>query len=62
MSNQYTYSVPFTEEEIFDCYINKQMSQVEIGSLFGISQKVVWLAMKKMGIQARKTYKRNRGV
>lgn len=30
MSNKYTYNVPFTKDELFDCYVNKKMSQCEI--------------------------------
>jgi len=59
MSNQYTYSVPFTEEELHDCYVNQGMSQAEIGVKFGTTQKVVWRAMKKMGIPTRKSAPRN---
>lgn len=59
MANQYTYNVPFTEEELYDCYVNKQMTQVEIAELYGTTQKVLWLAMKKMGISARTAAKRN---
>lgn len=59
MSNKYTYSVPFTEEQLYDAYVNKGMSQYECAELFGTSQKVVWRAMKKMGIKARKAAKRD---
>ena len=59
MSNKYTYSVPFTEEQLYDAYVNKGMSQYECADLLGVSQKVIWRAMKKMGIPARKAIKRN---
>lgn len=59
MSNKYTYSVPFTEEELFDCYVNQNMSQQEIADRFGTSQKVVWRAMLKMGIPSRRAVARN---
>lgn len=59
MSNQYTYSVPFTEEELHDCYVNKGMTQDEIAKAFGVSQHVVWRAMKKMNIPARRAIKRD---
>jgi len=59
MSNKYTYSVPFTEEELYDCYVNQEMSQSECGVRFGVSQKVIWLAMKKMGIPSRVAAKRD---
>jgi hypothetical protein len=59
MANQYTYSVPFTEQQLFDDYCNKFMSQIEIAKKYNVSQRVVWRAMKKMGIPTRKAYKRN---
>jgi len=59
MSNKYTYSTPFTEEELYDCYVNQGMSQDEIAVKFGTSQKVVWRAMHKCGIPTRKAAKRN---
>jgi len=59
MSNKYTYSVPFTEEELFDCYINQGMSQTEVGVKFGTTQHVVWKAMQRMKLPARKAYKRD---
>jgi hypothetical protein len=59
MSNKYTYAVPFTEEELFDSYVNQGMSQDEIAVKFGTTQKVVWRAMHKCGIPTRKAAKRN---
>ena len=59
MSNKYTYSVPFTEEELYEDYVNQVMSQAEIARKYGVSQKVVWRALHKMGIPTRKAYKRN---
>ena len=59
MANQYTYNPPFSEDELNDAYTNKGMSQAEIAEAFGTTQKVVWLAMKKMGIPARVARKRN---
>jgi hypothetical protein len=35
------------------------MSQIEIGIKYNVSQRVVWRAMKRMGIPARKAVKRN---
>ena len=35
------------------------MTQAEIGAELGVSQKTVWLFMKKHGIKARKAFKRN---
>ena len=59
MSNQYTYSVPFTEEELYDAYVVQGLSQQEIGVKFGTTQKVVWRAMRKMGIPSRRAAPRN---
>lgn len=59
MSNQYTYSPPFTEEELLDSYVNKGMSQCEIATMFKTSQRVVWRALKKAGIPSRKAAKRD---
>jgi hypothetical protein len=59
MSNKYTYSVPFTEEELFDAYVKDGLNQYECGLRFEVSQRVIWRAMKKMGIEARVAAKRN---
>ncbi|HUU98430.1 MAG TPA: HNH endonuclease [Phycisphaerae bacterium] len=59
MSNQYTYSVPFTESELNRDYISLRMTQVEIAAKYGTTQKVVWRALHKMGIPTRKAAKRN---
>lgn len=59
MSNQYTYNVPFTEDKLYDLYVNKGMSQDEIAKVFNTTQHVIWRAMKKMGVLTRKAAKRN---
>ena len=59
MSNHYTYSVPFTEDQLFRDYVTLRMTQAEIAAKYETSQKVVWLAMKKMKIPRRKAAKRN---
>jgi hypothetical protein len=59
MSNKYTYSAPYTEQELFNLYITKNMSQTEIGNMFGISQHKVFKDLKRMGINSRKAIKRN---
>lgn len=59
MSNQYTYKVPFTKEELIEDYEQRNMTQDEIAAKWGVTQKVVWHAMYKMGIKARKAFKRN---
>lgn len=57
--NQYTYSVPFTEAELHRDYVQLGMSQGEIATKYGTTQKVVWRAMRKMGVPTRKAAKRN---
>lgn len=57
--NQYTYKVPFTEDELVDCYINQGMTQQEIAKHFGTTQKVVWRAMHRLGIPTRQAVARN---
>lgn len=59
MSNKYTYSVPFTEDELYNAYVNDGLNQYECAAKFGTTQKVIWHAMKKMQIPARKAAKRN---
>jgi hypothetical protein len=58
MSNQHTYSVPFSAEQLRADY-DSGMTQTEIASKYGASQKVVYGAMRRFGIQARKAAKRN---
>tara|TARA_R110000868_G_scaffold316530_1_gene577409 strand:+ start:859 stop:1413 length:555 start_codon:yes stop_codon:yes gene_type:complete len=57
--NKYTYSVPFTEEELYRDYVVLRMSQSEIAAKHGTTQKVVWRAMQKMGVPSRVAAKRN---
>lgn len=57
--NQFTYTVPFTEDQLHRDYVTLGMSQVEIASKYGTTQKVVWRAMRKMKIPTRKAAKRN---
>ena len=59
MSNKYTYSAPYTEEQLFELYITKKMTQTEIGNMFGVSQHKVWKDLMRMGINSRKAVKRN---
>lgn len=59
MANRYTYSVPFTDEELHRDYVVCAMTQTEIGEKWGVSQKVVWRALLKAGIAARKAAPRN---
>lgn len=62
MSNQYSYSVPFSEEELFRDYVTLGMSQSDIAAKYGTTQKVVWRAMRKMNIPTRTmTVKDQRG-
>jgi len=59
VSNKYTYSVPFTEEELYRDYVTLRMSQYEIAQKYEVSQKVIWRAMHKMGVPTRVAAKRN---
>jgi len=59
MSNQHSYRVPFTEEQLTTDYFKLRMSQKEIAVKYGTSQKVVWKAMRKMGMAARTAAKRD---
>ena len=59
MSNQHTYSVPFTKKQLESDYAEGGMSQVEIAAKYQTTQKVVWLAMRRLGIATRKAAKRN---
>lgn len=59
MTNQHTYFVPFTCEQLESDYHEGGMSQVEIAMKYGVSQKVVWRAMRRFGIKTRTAAKRN---
>jgi hypothetical protein len=59
LSNKYTYSAPYTEEQLFELYITKNMSQTEIGNMFGVSQHKVFKDLKRMNINSHKAVKRN---
>lgn len=59
MTNQHTYSVPFSSEQLRSDYHEGGMSQTEIAIKYGVSQKVVWKAMMRFGIKARIAVKRN---
>ncbi len=59
MSNKYTYSAPYTEEQLYDLYITQNMSQTEIGNMFNVSQHKVWRDLKRMNINSRKAVKRD---
>lgn len=47
------------KEILHDLYHRQGMSQVEIASRLGVTQKVVWGAMRRLGIERRKAAKRN---
>lgn len=50
---------PFTREQLYDCYVNQEMTQKEIAERFGVTQKAIWIAMLKMSIPSRIAMKRN---
>lgn len=56
--NKYTYSTPFTKDEIERDYA-AGLTQVEIAERYHTSQKVVFTAMRRLGIKARPRVKRN---
>lgn len=58
MANRYTYNPPFTPDQLRTDYA-AGLSQVEIASRYHTSQKVVWRAMRKFGVQARVAAKRH---
>lgn len=59
MANQFTIEpYPFTEEQLYEDYVNNLMTQVEIAEKYGIGRKRVYTALHKMGIPTRKAYKR----
>jgi hypothetical protein len=57
--NAYSYKVPFTEEQLRADYFDAGLSQTEVAEKYGTSQKVVWRAMAKLGMQARPPVARN---
>lgn len=59
MSNRYSYSVPFTAEQLHADYVGAEMTQVEVAKKWGVSQKVVWRALQKAGVACRKAAVRN---
>lgn len=59
MANRYTYSVPFTAEQLHHDYAVLGMTQEEVGKKWGVSQKVVWRALRKCDIAARRAVPRD---
>ena len=59
MASRYTYSVPFTPEQLWQDYVVSEMTQKEVGEKWGVSQKVIWLALKKCGFASRRAAARN---
>jgi len=58
MSNQYTYKALFTAVRLRSDYA-AGMTQVEIAANYGTTQKVVWRAMRNMGMACRRAAKRD---
>lgn len=58
MANKYTYNLPFSKEDLEKKY-SEGYTQKECAEFFKVSQKVIWRAMKNLGIKARKAIKRN---
>lgn len=59
MSNAYTYCVPFSAEQLAADYLDLKLSQLEIAQKWGVSQKVVWRALKRIGVPSRRAVARN---
>ena len=59
MTNRYTYSVPFTADELYRDYVVACMTQAEVAKKWGISQHVIWRALLKAGVATRKAAPRN---
>ena len=59
MATRYTYSVPFTPEQLWEDYVVLEMTQKEVGEKWGVSQKVIWRALKKCGFPTRRAAARN---
>ena len=57
MSNKYTYKPPCDEETLRSMY--ETMTQTECAAKLGVSQKVVFTAMRRFGIKSRKAAPRN---
>jgi hypothetical protein len=59
MTNQHTYALPFTREQLQQAYWDQGLSQAEVAASLGTTQKVIWRAMRKWNIPARKAAARN---
>ena len=57
--NRYNYEPPCSENELKQAYEVEGLSQCECAERFSTTQKRIWRAMKRFGIQARKAVKRN---
>lgn len=58
MANRYTYRPPCSSEKLRGLY-SLGMTQIEIAHALGVTQKIVWKAMLRFGIQARPAAARN---
>lgn len=58
MANRYNWKPPCSKEQMEKMY-NANMTQTEIAEKLGVTQKVIWHSMKKLGIKARVAKKRN---
>jgi hypothetical protein len=58
MSNKYTYTLPFTKDQLATDY-TAGLTQVEIAHRYHTTQKVVWRAMINLGVPSRIAKKRN---
>ncbi len=57
-ANQHTYTPPCTKAEMIRLYVSDGLSQRAVGNKIGASQKVVFRAIHKWGIQKTKPCRR----
>jgi hypothetical protein len=57
--NKYTFRPPCSKKELERAYFDDGLTQSECGVRFGVSQKVIWSAMRRYGIKARVAAKRD---
>lgn len=59
MANKYTAAPVPPKSELEDLYHNQNLSQEEVGKVYGASQKMVYAWFKKLGIKSRVPKKRD---
>ena len=59
MANKYTATPVPPKQDLESLYFGDFRTQIEIGNIYGVTQKVVFSWFKKHGIKSRIPYKRN---